>query len=177
MRKPLTCDINRRIYMTDGQSHRGPESRATQPGAHAAAPTRAPARGRRTPRPDLFPLPAPSLPLPRAGPAAQTSGSGRRCQSVLHGETLAQSGRETPHARRCDRIDAERDRQPRLTGAAAPRGRAWLTGRQLGRGSYGWNIDLIGCWRRSWRRLMNCSCPTKCGPHPEPAGRSPTRRF
>jgi hypothetical protein len=27
---------------------------------------------------------------------------------------------------------------------------------------------LIGCWRRSWYTLMNCSCPARSGPPPEP---------
>jgi len=64
----------------------------------------------------LFHLQAPGLSLSQAGTAAQTSG--RRCEGVLHGQTLTQSGRDTPDLRGIDRIDLERDRQPRLVGRA-----------------------------------------------------------
>ena len=168
MIKPLTCVINRRTIMTDGPRQRGPESRAAQSGSNPAARTQIPARGRRAPRPGLLHLQAPGLSLSRAGTAAQTSGPGRRCQVVFHGEALPQPGGETARLRCFHRIDLERDRQPSLAGPARSRGRTWLTDRRVGKGRCGWNINLIGCWRRSWHTLMNCSCPTRSGPPPQP---------
>jgi len=168
MMKPLTCVINRRTIMTDGSCQRYPESRTAQPGSHSAARTRATARGRRTSRRSLFHLQAPGLSLSPAGAATETAGSGRRCQSLLHNQTLPQPGGETPDVRNLDGIDLERDRQPGIAGCIASRGRTWLTGRRVGNGRCGWNINWIGCWRRSWHTLMNCSCPTRSGPPPEP---------
>ena len=54
--KPLTCDINKRIYMSHGSRQRSPESRTAQPGSHPAAGACAPARGCRAPRPRLLHL-------------------------------------------------------------------------------------------------------------------------
>ena len=179
MIKPLTCDIKKRIYMSYGSRQRSPESRTAQPGSRPAARIRTPARGRRASRPGLFHLQAPSLSLPRTGSAAQAPSPGRRCQSVLHRQTLAQSGRPTPGIRRFHRIDLERNCQPCLLGGTASRGRSWLTGRQAGNGRYGWNINLIDCCQKSWRRRMSCSCPPRPGRQPVPLPDKPaaSRRF
>ena len=179
MIKSLTCDINRSIYMSYGPRQPCPESRAAQPGPHSASGARAPARGRRTPRPDLFHLQAPSLSLPRSGTATQAPSSGRRCQSVLHRQTLAQSRRQTPRLRRFHRIDLERNRQPCLLGGTPSRGRSWLTGRRVGNGRCGWNINWIDCCQRNWHRRMNCSCPPKSGQQPglPPDKAAAIRRF
>jgi len=173
MIKYLTCDIKKRIYMSYGSRQRSPESRTAQPGSHPAAGVCAPARGGRAPRPRLLHLQAPSLSLSRTGSASQISSAGRRCQSVLHRQTLAQSGRQTPRLRRFHRLDLERNRQPCLLGGAASRGRSWLTGRQVGNGRYGWNINLIDCCQRSWHKRMNCSCPPESGRQPGPLSDKP----
>ena len=179
MIKPLTCVINRLIYMTYGSRQRCPESRTAQLGSHPAALTRAPASGRRAPGSHLLHLQAPGLSLSRAGTAAQTPGPGRRCESVFHGQALAQSGRQTPDLRSLDRIDLERDRQPCLVGGTASRGRTWLTGRRVGNGRCGWNINSIGYCQRSWRGRTSCSCPPESGRRPEPLPDKPaaSRRF
>lgn len=179
MIKFLTCDISRRIYMSYGPRQRCPESRAAQPGPHSAAGTRAPARGRPTPRPDLFHFQAPSLSLPRSGTAAQAPSSGRRCQSVFHCQTFTRSDRPTPRLRRFHRFDIERNRQPSLLCSTPSRGRSWLTG-GVGNGRCGWNINLIDCCQRSWRRRMSCSCPPESGrqlPGPLPDKPAAIRRF
>ena len=173
MRKFLTCVTIRRIYMSYGAGQRCPKSRAAQSGSHPAARTQPPARGGRPPRPDLCHLQALGLSLSRAGAATETARSGRRCQSVLHREAFARSGGENPDIRRLDRVDAERDGQPSLAIGAASRGRPWLTARRISNGHCGWNINLIGCWRRNWLRHMSCSCPTRSGLQPEPLPGSP----
>ena len=173
MTKPLTCVINRRIYMTDGSRQRYPESRAAQSGSQSLAGTRPPARGRRPSRPGLFHFQAPGLSVSRAGTATETSGAGRRRKDFLHRQAFTQPGGETPGLRGIDRIDAERDCQPCLVGSAPSRGRTWLTGRRVGNGRCGSNINLIDCWRKSWRRLLNCSCPTRSVPQPEPVSATP----
>lgn len=161
MKELLTRDVNRRICMSYGPCQRCPESRTAQSGSHTTAGARAPARGRRTTRPVLFHLQASGLSLPRTGATAQTPSPGRRCQSVLHRQTLAQSGRQASRLRRFHRFDLERDRQPCLVGGTASRGRTWLTGHQVDNEPCGWNINLTDCCQRNCCRLMNCSCPPK----------------
>lgn len=179
MIKSLTCDIKRRIYMLYAPRQRCPQSRTAQPGPHLVARTRAPARGRRSPCPDLLHLATAGLSLSRPGAATQTAGPGRRCQGILHRQAFAELGRQAPCVCRFDRADLERGRQPRSVGGAASRGRTWLTGHQVGNGRCGWNMHLIGCCRRNWPTRMSCSCPTRCGPPPEPvvANMPAVRRF
>ena len=163
MEKHLTYVINRRIYMTDGSCHRSPDSRAPQPGAQSASAIRRFARCGRSARPGLLHLPAPSLSLSRPSAAVEASRAGWRRQDVVHRETLPQSDRAAAELCGHDRADPERDRQPRFAGRFASRGRSWLTGRQSGNGRCGWNINLTGCWPRSWRRPMQRSCRTGAG--------------
>ena len=172
MKKVLTCDINRRTYMSYSPRHGCSEGRAAQLGTHPVARTGPSARGRRTPCPELLHLQTPSLSLPRAGSATQTPASSRRCQSLFYGQAFAPFGGKTPDVRHLHRFDLERDRQPSVAGGTASRGRPWLTTRQVGNGRCGWNINLIGCGRRNWSRLMNAWCPTRFG---SPTGQLPNR--
>jgi len=172
MKKPLTYDIKRRIYMSYGPRHRCPKGRATQWGSHPAAQTCPTARGRRTPCPGLVHLQAPGLSLSRAGSAAQTPDSDRRGQSFFYRQAFAPFGGKTPEVRCLDRIDLERDRQPSVAGGTASWGRSWLIARRVGNERCGCNMNLIDCGWRNWLRLMNCSCPTRSGPQ---AGLFPNR--
>jgi len=159
--KHLTCDINRRMYMSEGPCQRCPESRAAQPGANPTPTTRAPARCCRPPRAGLLHLLAPGVSLPQAGRTPQTPGPRRRCEGLLHGQALARLGRQTPGLCCLDRLDLERDCQSCGSGHASPRGRTWLGGRRTGPGPCVWNINLIGCCRRNWPEPMSCWCRTR----------------
>ena len=158
MKKFLTCDVNRRTYMSHGTRHRCSEGRAAQFGSLPVARSGFAARGRPTPCPESLHLQTPSLSLSRAGAATPTSDSGRRCQSIFYRQAFASFGRKTPDVCHFHRLDLERDRQSSLAGATASWGRPWLTTRQVGNERSIWNINLIGYGRRSWRRLMNASC-------------------
>ena len=120
----------------------------------------------------LLHLQTPSLSLSRAGAATPTSGSGRRCQSLLYRQAFAPFGRKTPDVCHFHRLDLERDRQSSLAGGAASWGRPWLTTRQVGNERSIWNINLIGYGRTNWRRLINAWCPTMSG---SPSGQLPRR--
>jgi hypothetical protein len=91
----------------------------------------------RTLRRSLFHLQAPGISPSPAGAATETAGSGRRCQSPHHDQTLPRPGGETPDARNLDGIDLERDRQPGIAGCIAVRGMSWPTARRLNRGRCG----------------------------------------
>jgi len=164
--KRLTCVIRRRIYMTHGPCQRSSESRAPQSGSLPFARTRALARGSRAAGPSLFHVQAAGLSLSRTSAAAETSGPSGRRQIVFHREALTDSGRESPDLRCLDWTDVERDRQQGRGGAAASRGRAWLSAGQIANGRSSLSISLIDCWRRSWLRLMPCWCLIKPGRRP-----------
>jgi len=169
MRKLLTCDINRRTYMSYGPCQRCAEGRATQSGSHPPPYACTPARDRRTPGPGLVYLQAPSLSLSPAGSAAQTIASGGRRQGVFYSQAFSPLSGKAAKVRWHDRVDLERDRQP--SGAVSPAawGRPWLSARQVGHERCGWNINLIGWGRRNWPRLMNACCRALAG--------SPARQF
>jgi len=172
--KRLTCVAKGRMYMSYDARQRCPESRAAQSGSLPFATTRAPARGGRAVGPSLFDVQAPSLSLSRTSAAAETSRPGGRRQIVFHGEALPDSGGESPDLRCLDRTEFERDRRQSRVGAAASRGRTWLSAGPIANRRYGLSISLIDCWRRSWLRLMPYWCPIKHGrrrARQEPSGR------
>ena len=171
MKKLLTCDINRRMYMSYASRQRCPEGPAAQSGSHPSPRACATARGRRTPRPRLGHLQAPSLSLSPSGTEAQTTRSGGGCQSFFYGQAFTASGGNAPQVCRLDWTNPERDRQPSIAEDLAPWGRSWLTARQDGNVGCGWNINLIGWGRRDWPRLMNAWCPTRSGPEVGPLSR------
>src|SRR5260370_37802432 len=150
LKKYVPCDVYRSIYMSDAASQPYPKSRTAQLGPHPFAAVSALARGRPAIGPQLLHLRAPGLSLPRAGTATQAPSSGRRCQSVLHCQAFAPSGRATPRLRRIDRIDLERDRQPCLLGGPATRGTSWLSRRAVSHESSIWYIASADYCRTNW---------------------------
>jgi len=179
MKKILTCDISGRTYMSYGPCHRCSEGRAAQLGSRPLARTGFSSPGCRTPCTELLHLQAPSLSLSRTGAATPPPASGRRCQSLFYGQAFAPFGGKTPDVRQLHRVDLERDRQSSAAGGTASWGRPWLTIRQVGNERCGWNINLIGCGWRNWRRFMNASCPTRADAPTGPLRDRPkaTRRF
>ena len=159
--KRLTCDINRRIDMSNASRQPYPKGRAAQLGPHPSAAVSALAGGCPAIGPELLHLRAPGLSLPRAGTATQAPSPGRRCQSVVHYQAFAPSRTATPRLRRFDRIDSKRDRQPCLLGGTAPRGRSWLT--RLSHEPSIWNTVSTDYCRTSWFRPTNCSHRTGAG--------------
>jgi hypothetical protein len=177
MKSLLICDIKERTLMSYGPRQRCSEGRAAQSGSHPAPRTRATARGCRPPGSRLVHLQAPSLSLSPTGSAAQTTGSRGRRQSLFYGQAFAPFSGKSPDLRRLDGIDTERDHQPGLAGSIASWGRPWLTARQVSHERCGWNINLIVCGRRSWRRPMNALCLTRSGSEMGHHCPEATRRF
>ena len=170
MKNLLTCDINRRIYMSNGTRQRCSKSRSAQSGAHPPPRACATSRGCRTLGSRVVGDQASSLSLSAACSATPATCPGTRRQGLLYRQALAPSGGNAPDVRRLDRLDPERDRQPRRAGGTASWGRPWLTIRQVGNERCGWNINLIGCGRRNWLRLMHASRPTRSD---APTGQQP----
>jgi hypothetical protein len=162
MKNLLTCDINRRTYMSNGTCQRCSKSRAAQSGSHPPPRACATSRGCRTVGSRVVGQQAPSLSVSAACSATPTTRPGTRRQGLLYGQAFAPSGGNAPHLRRLDRFDPERDRQPSHASGTPSWGRPWLTTRWVGNARCGWNIYLTGCGQTSWLRLMNAWCPTRC---------------
>jgi hypothetical protein len=162
-KKCLTCDINRRIDMSNASRQPYPKGRAAQLGPHPSAAVSALAGGCPAIGPEMLHLRAPGLSLPRAGTTTQAPSPGRRCQSVLHYQAFAPSRTATPRLRCFDRIDLKRDRQPCLLGGTAPRGRSWLSRRAVSHEPSIWNIASTDYCRTSWFRPTTCSHRTGTG--------------
>ena len=163
LKKYLSFDIYRRIYMSNASRQPYPKSQTSQLGSHPSAAVSALARGCPAIGPELLHLRAPGLSLPRAGTATQAPSTGRRCQSVLHCQAFAPSRRATPHLRHFDRIDLERDRQPCFLGGPAPWGRSWLSGRAVRHEPCIWNTASTDYCRTSWLRPTSCWRRTGAG--------------
>ena len=177
LKKYLSYDIYGRTYMSDGSRQPYPKGRTAQPGPRPSAAVSASARGCPAIGPELLHLRAPGLSLPRAGTATQAPSSGGRCQSVLHRQAFAPSGRATPHLCRFDRIDLERDRQPCLLGGPAPRGRSWLIRRAVSHEPCIWNTASTDYYRTSWFKPTTCSRRTGAGRLLRPRSPQAARRW
>ena len=162
-KKCLNDDINRSIYMANASRQPYPKGRTDQLGSHPSAAVSALAPGCPAIGTEFLHLRAPGLSLPRAGTAPQAPSPGRRCQSVLYRQAFAPSRRATPHLRRFDRIDLERDRQLCLLSCTAPRGRSWLSRRPVSHEPSIWNTASTDYCRTSWFRPTNCSRRTGAG--------------
>ena len=171
MKNLLTCDINRRIYMSNGTRQRGSKSRSAQSCPHPPPRACTTSRGCRTLGSRVVGVQASSLSLSAACSATPTTRPGTRRQGLLYRQALAPFGGDAPDLRRLDRFDPERDRQPSHASGTPSWGRPWLTTRWVGNARCGWNINLTGYGQRSWLRFMNAWCPTRCsspcGPRPQ----------
>jgi len=171
MKNLLTCDINRRIYMSNGTRQRCSKSRSAQSGAHPPPRACATSRGCRTLGSRVVGDQASSLSLSAACSATPATCPGTRRQGLLYRQALAPSGGNAPDLRRLNRLDPERDRRPSRASDTPSWGRPWLTTPWVGNARCGWNINLTGCGQRSWPRFMNAwypiLCSSPCGPRPQ----------
>jgi hypothetical protein len=177
LKKYLSDDVCRRIYMSYASSQPYPKGQTAQLGPHPSAAVSALARGCPAIGPELLHLRAPGLSLPRAGTATQAPRPGRRCQSILHRQAIAPSRGATPQLRHFDRIDLERDRQPCLLGGPAPRGRSWLSRRAVRHEPSIWNTASTDYCRTSWFKPTTCSRRAGAARLLRPRSRQAARRW
>jgi hypothetical protein len=163
LKKYLSDDVYRRIYMSYASRQPYPKGQTAQLGPHPFATVSVLARGGPAIGPEVLHLGAPGLSLPRAGTATQAPRPGRRCESILHRQAFAPSCGATPQLRHFDRIDLERDRQPCFLGGPAPWGRSGLIGRAVRREPSIWNTTSTDYSRTSWLRPTSCSHRTGAG--------------
>jgi len=136
--------------MTYGPCQRRPEIRASQSCSHSATRIRSTARCRRAVGARLFHLSPAGISLPPTGATVERAAGGQRTQAGVHRKTAAQFDSAGAVVRICQEPVHQRSGQPRLTGTAATRARAWLRAAPLG--TFVWNIGLIVCLKRNWHR-------------------------
>jgi hypothetical protein len=156
----LSYDIYSCILMTYGSCERSRESRPAEPCSQALAACRGVAGGSRAVGPRLFHLSSASLSIPPTSTATESTRPGWRGQTCVYRKTTAQSDPTRTVVRICQKIIHQRGCQPGLTGAAATRGRSWLSQSWLNHAPCSWSIASIDCWQRNWRRSISCWCPT-----------------
>jgi hypothetical protein len=172
-RRFLRCDIYSCILMTYGPCQRSSEGRPAEPRSRTFATRSRVARRGRAVGPRLFHLSSASLSIPATSAATESAGRGGRGQTCIHRKATAQSDPTREVVRVCQTTVHQRGRQPGLTGAAATRGRSWLSRSRLGYAPYSWSIASIGCWQRNWPRSINCWCPTSACRLPQRGAQRP----
>jgi hypothetical protein len=164
MRFCLRCVIYGCTLMTYEPRQRGAKSRAAEPCSCAAATDRSTARGRRAVGARLFHFFPTSLSIPAASAKAETAGARERAQVGVHSQASTQLDSARAVVRICQKDLHQRSREPGAVGAAATRGRSWLSRGQSRLAPFGWNIDLIASGLTNWLRLISCWCQTGDGP-------------
>ena len=159
------------IFMADAARQRYPKGRASQSRAELTSARRATLRCGRTLGSRLLHLAAPSLPLPRASSAIEITGSTRRIENSIYGQTSTQPDPAGPGVRHEETIVHQRGGQPGVALAVAARARAWVSRSQLGRVPVAWSIDLIVCRRTNWHKHTSCWCRTNGGQSASVKGR------
>jgi hypothetical protein len=148
------------ILVTDGPCERSRESLPAEPCSQALAACCGVAGSGRAVGPRLFHLSSTSLSVPPTSTATENTRCGRRGQTCIHRKTTTRPDATRTVVRICQRIVHQRGCQPGLIGAAAARGRSWLSRSWLNHAPCSWSIGSIDYWQRNWRRSINCWCPT-----------------
>jgi hypothetical protein len=161
MKNLLTCDINRRIYMSNGTRQRCSKSRvdSIRRAPSSARMRHLPEAGRtlgsrvvRHQAPSLSLSPACSATLKQPVPV-------RRRQGLLYRQALAPSGRKAEDLRRLNRLDPERDRRPSRASDTPSWGRPWLTAWQAGNARCGWEYQFDRLWAEKLAQVYACLVP------------------
>ncbi len=153
-----------RMFMTYGPRQRCPESRAFEPRPRPPGAVRATARGRRAIGARLLHFSPTSLSLPTAGAIVERTGAGERAQTRLHGQASARFNSARAVVRICQKDVNQRSREPGAIGAAATKGRSWLSPSRSRHALFSRSIDLIACWPTNWPMHISCWYPTGAGP-------------
>jgi len=162
--------------MTDATSQQRPEGRATQSRPGFASASGSAFRRCRAIGAGLLHFAAPSLPLPRVCSATEGADRSQRSQAGVYRQASTQPDSAGPSVRGNQTIVHQRGGQPGVARAATARARAWVSRNQIGHGPVVWNIDLIACCRKSWRKSTSCWSRKNGGQWPETRKRRRARR-
>jgi hypothetical protein len=144
------------MFMTDAACQRCAESRAPQPRTGPASRSGPAIRCSYATCEGMFHISSSSPSLSRTSSASEDAYSGQRSQAGIYRQASAKSDSASSVVRHNQTTLHQRGSKPGVARAAAARARAWVSRDQLGHGPAVWNIDLIACCRKSWRKPTSC---------------------
>jgi len=150
--------------MTHSACRSGPQSRASQPRAAAAAAHGASARRGRADGARLFDLAASGLPLPGRSQSLDRTGSGWRREDRHHRQVIARPGGTSSLLCQDQTPITERVGQPRLARLAAAEVTRWRSVAKLDATRSSWNTASTACSPSNSNEFTSCWCPTSAGP-------------
>src|SRR3984893_13549518 len=163
MRCVLTDVLKSYIYMSDGPCEPRRDGAAPQPGAELAA-----AVGQLRPRGPqigrvMRHLSSTGLSISSPCRAAQGASAHGHSEDPFHDQAPGKPRQAPPSICPAKPLQVERGGQSGGDRVVRSRARAWLRGGTLHDKASGTNIALIGCWSKSWCRLMTFWYQTSSG--------------
>ena len=163
MRCILTDVLKSYTYMSDGPREPRRDGAAPQPGAELAAAvgqlrSGGPQIGR-----IMRHLSSTGLSISSPGRAAQGASASGHGENPFHCQASGKSRQTPPSIRQAKSLHVERGGQPGGDRVVRSRARAWLRDGAPHDKISDTNIALIGCWSKSWYRLMTFSYQTSSG--------------
>ena len=151
------------IYMSDGPREPSRDGAAPQPGAElAAAVGQLGAGGPQIGR-VMRHLFSTGVSIPSPCRAAQGASASGYCEDPFHGQAPGESRQAPPSIRQGKPLHTERCGQPSGDRVVRSRARSWLRDGTLHHKVSDTNIALIGCWSKSWCKLMTFWYQTNSG--------------
>jgi len=149
--------------MSDGPREPRRNCAAPQPGAElAAAVGQLRAGGPQIGR-IMRHLSSTGLSISSPGRAAQGASASGHCEDPFHGQAPGESRQAPPSTRQAKPLHVERGGQPGGYRLVRSRARAWLRDGTLHDKISDTNIVSIGCWSKSWCKLMTFWYQTNSG--------------
>ena len=155
------------MFMTDAACQRCSKGRPTQSRTGPASPGAPTIRCGQATCEGMFHISSSSPSLPRTSSASEGACSGQRSQAGIYRQTSAKSDSASLVVRHNQTTLHQRGGQPGVARAATARARSWVSRDQLGHGPVVWNIALIACCRKSWRKPTSCWSRKNGGRWPE----------
>ena len=159
----MTDALKGYTYMSDGPREPRRNGAASQPGAElAAAVGQLRAGGPQIGR-IMRHLSSTGLSISSSCRAAQGAIARGHSEDPFHGQTPGESRQAPPSIRPAKPLHVERGGQPGGDRVVRSRARAWLRDGTLHDKISDTNIALIGCWSKSWFKLMTFWYQTNSG--------------
>jgi len=159
----LTDVLKSYTYMSDGPREPLRDSAATQPGAELAAAVGQLRAGGPQIGWVMRHLSSTGLSISSPCRAAQGASARGHSEDPFHGQAPGEPRQAPPSIRPAKPLHVERGGQPGGDRVVRSRARAWLRDGTLHDKVSDTNIALIGCWSKSWCRLMTFWYQTSIG--------------
>jgi hypothetical protein len=158
-------------YMSDGPREPRRDGEAPQPGAEIAAAAGQLGAGGPQIGQIMRHFSSASLSISSPGRATQGASASGYCEDPFHGQAPGESRQAPPSIRQGKPLHTERCGQPSGDRVVRSRARSWLRDGTLHDKISDTNIALIGCWSKSWFKLMTFWYQTNSGQWDSPQNR------